>query len=75
MAEGFLVGQQLVGMLLADFDEIAQHAVMLDLQLRNAAGLAIGAFQPRNDAAGFIAQGAQLIQRRMGAGPDEAAVA
>ena len=70
-----LVGHQLVGMLLADFDEIAQHAIVLDLELADAAALAVLAFQPGDDAAGFIAQGAHLIQRRMRAGPDEAAIA
>ena len=55
-------------MLLRHFDEIAQHAIVLDLELRHAAVLAVFAFQSGDDAAGFIAQGAQLIQRRMRAG-------
>jgi hypothetical protein len=41
---------------------------MLDLELRHAAGLAVLAFQPGNDAAGFVAQRPQLVQRRMRAG-------
>jgi hypothetical protein len=61
--------------LLAHFDKIAQHAIMLDLELGNAALLAVFAFQPRDHPPGFIAQAAHLIQRRMGARFHKATIA
>ncbi len=65
MTEQFLVGHQFIGVLLRHFDEIAQHAIMLDAKLAHPAFAAIAAFQGGNDAAGFVAQLPQFIQRRM----------
>ena len=74
VTEGVFILHQLVGVLLSHLDEIAQHAVMLDPELADTRLLAIAAFQACDDAAGFVAQGPQLIQRRMGSAFDEAAV-
>ena len=77
MAEQIAVGAglQFVGVLRRDFDEIAEHAIVLDAQLRHAAFAAIARFQLRDDAARFVAQAAHFVERRMRAGGDEAAVA
>ena len=75
MTEKVAHGNQLVGMRLRHFDEIAQHAIMLDLELRHIRLLAILGFQACDDAAGFMRQRAQFIQRRMDIGFYEAAIA
>ena len=59
---------QLVGVLRRDFDEIAEHAIVLDLELGHAAFAAIARFQPGDDAAAFVAQRSRFVERRMGAG-------
>ena len=67
-------GHQFVGVPTRDFDEIAQHAVMLDLE-RRAAFFAIARFERGDHPARFVAQRAHFVERRMGSRPHEAAVA
>src|SRR5258708_94634 len=77
MAEEIAIGAdlQLVGMLRRHLDEVAQHAVMLDPELRDAAFAAIARLEPGYDTARFITQAPDFIQRRMRACGDETAVA
>ena len=76
MAEGAgALGQQFVGIGGRQFDEIAQHRIVLDLQRSDPGLAAIARFQPSDHAARFIAKRARFIQRGMRAGKNEPAIA
>ncbi len=69
-----LARHQLVRVLRRHLNEIAEHAIVLDLE-RRAAGLAIARLQRRDHAAAFVAQLSRVVQRRMHTGDDEPAIA
>ena len=66
---------QFVGMLGRDFDEIAEHAIVLDAQRRHSTLFAITPFEARDHPAAFIAQRPHLVQRRVRARGNETAIA
>src|SRR5579872_257475 len=69
------VGLQLVGMLRRHFDEIAEYAIVLDAQLRDTAVASVSRLEPGDDPARFVAQTPDLVQWRMHAWCNEAAIA
>ena len=66
---------QRVGLPGRHFDEIAQHIVVLDLEVRNARRLGIGLLQAGDQLAGIVAQNARIVERRDPAFRDEPAIA
>ena len=64
----------LVSLFGRDFDEIAEHVVVLDLQRLNAGLFRIAALQPGNQPPAFVTELAELIQFRGVALGDKPAV-
>ena len=67
--------QQLLAVLRAHLDEIAEHIVVPDLQRAHAGVLGIARLQRGDHPARFVAQRARLVERGVVAGAHEAAVA
>ena len=70
-----VVLHQLFGMRVADIDMVAEDIVVLHLQRRDAGRLDILLLQRGDQSPAFIAERAQLVERRVEPGPNEAAVA
>ena len=70
-----VVRRRLVGLALADLDVVAVHAVVADLQRRDAAGGALARFQVDQELVGVGRQRAQLVEFGVVAVGEDAAVA
>ncbi len=70
-----IVRRRLVGLALADLDVVAVHAVVADLQRRDAGGGLFARFEIDQELIGVGRQRAQFIQLGIEAGADHAAVA
>ena len=67
--------EQLLAVLRRHLDEIAEHVVVAHFQCAHAGLVGVTRLQRRDHAAGFVAQRARLVERRVVAGAHEAAVA
>ena len=66
---------QLVAVFRIHLDEEAEDVVVLDAQARDGGVGCVLRLKARDDGAGVFLQGAGLVQRRIEAGSDEAAIA
>jgi len=66
---------QLVAVLACDLDEIAENAIVLDLERGDGGFAAVFRFQPGDHAPTLVAQASHLVERRMRPGTDETAIA
>jgi hypothetical protein len=66
--------KQFLAVLGSDVDEIAEHVIVPDFQRADAGRLGVAHLQRGDDAAGFVAQRARLVEGRLKTGAHETAV-